>query len=299
LPARGASPAASASCGWLLLLTLDRVLDGSLLAARYALEGFAADPAGRMAEVATLRFIPLFFDILPLYILLLAMIPLMVPLAARSPMLALGLSASLWLLAQLSGWNLPAEPGGLRAWYFNPLAWQFLFFIGFGVTSRWFAVPAATRALIALAAGFLALSTLVVFWPFHTLLPWTHDIYVAVYPEGAITMLHPLRLLHIVVLGWLFAALLAPVRDGLQDGPLQPVVRIGQQALVTFLTGIFLSALGGVVIAQAGGATAAVIAVNLAGFAALVAAAAIARNVKGRISAARTSKGTEPWPVSQ
>jgi len=33
-----------------------------------------------------------------------------------------------WLLEKQTGLNLPAAPEGV--WFFNPLAWQFLFFIG-------------------------------------------------------------------------------------------------------------------------------------------------------------------------
>ena len=73
---------------------------------------------------------PTYLDILPLYVVLLGAFPLLYLALRRSPWLALGGSAAIWLLANFwHGLNLPnwIEPNG---WYFNPFAWQFLFTLG-------------------------------------------------------------------------------------------------------------------------------------------------------------------------
>jgi hypothetical protein len=277
-----------------MLLMIDRATGSGTLTERYGLERIVAEPFGALADVALLRFIPLYFDILPLYIVVLAMIPPMVVLSARAPSLALSFSFLLWFLAQILPWNLTAETGGGRSWYFNPLAWQFLFFIGFAVTSGWVRVPRATPSLVAAAVLFLAGSMLLSFWAFHAWLPWTLAVFTAIYPADAITTVHPLRLVHVLVLGWLFAVLLGPFKDGLEAGPLKPIVRVGQQALITFLTGLFLSALAGVTLDLSGRSFGAVAGVNLAGFVLLIAAAAISRSVKSRLSRREAPKGTVP-----
>lgn len=278
-----------AFCGFaVLLLGLDRVLGGAALEQRYALSSVIAAPAEMLAALATLRYVPIYFDILPLYILLLAATPLVVLLARVSPWLVLSLSAGLWLLAQTGFPHLPANPQTGASWYFNPLAWQLLFFGGFGVTAGWFPVPRRTPLRMALALGVVLGSVPLTFWAFHDAVPALHDLYVAIYPADAITRLHPLRLLHVLALAWLFAMLLEPHGAALAHKFFAPLVAVGQQALPTFIAGVFLSALAGVVLDLAGRGALAVTLVNLAGMACLVLVAYAARAIKRPVPRAAT-----------
>ncbi|NEJ83456.1 hypothetical protein GR268_44110, partial [Rhizobium leguminosarum] len=68
-------------------------------------------------------------NILPMYGALMLMVPIILLLNARSPWLALGVSAAVWLLAgiyQVAPHNMLIED----YWFLNPLSWQFLFSIG-------------------------------------------------------------------------------------------------------------------------------------------------------------------------
>lgn len=264
----------------LLMLAIDHALGTHEYRDRYALDFLASQPFAAIAALAGLRYVPIFFDILPLYIVLLAAMPLVMLLARLQLMLVMAASGGLWLLAQLAPLGLPAHPLSDRIWYFDPLAWQFLFLIGFGAAAGWFAPPQATRARILLAAAAIILCVPLTFWAFHEAWPPLRELFLLLYPAEAITTLHPLRLAHVLALGWLFAALLAPVRTTLGQGALAPIVLVGQQSLTTFLCGVFLSALAGVALDLIGRGALAVAAVNLAGMAALVAAAHVARLVK-------------------
>ena len=68
-------------------------------------------------------------DILPLYIILVIMFPVAWALMRISTFLALGASFSLWLLVNVTGMSFANYPEG-TTWFFNPLAWQFLFVAG-------------------------------------------------------------------------------------------------------------------------------------------------------------------------
>jgi hypothetical protein len=74
-------------------------------------------------------------NILPLYIVLLLLTPALFVLARRSDWLMLAASGALYAGARVFEVNLPTWPldGG---WYFNPLAWQFIFSIGLFVGRR-------------------------------------------------------------------------------------------------------------------------------------------------------------------
>jgi hypothetical protein len=70
-----------------------------------------------------------YFNILPLYCVLMLSAPLMIALALRNPTRFLAGSAALWLVAGLTHANFPNFPtdGG---WFLDPLSWQLVFAIG-------------------------------------------------------------------------------------------------------------------------------------------------------------------------
>ncbi|ACA19725.1 OpgC protein [Methylobacterium sp. 4-46] len=71
-----------------------------------------------------------FFNILPLYVVLLGLAPLFVLAARLSRPLALAASLALYLAALVWEINLPSWPGEGH-WFFNPLCWQLLLVLGF------------------------------------------------------------------------------------------------------------------------------------------------------------------------
>jgi hypothetical protein len=71
-----------------------------------------------------------YFNILPLYVALLALSPVFVLLARVNRWIALGLSLSLYVVCLTFSINLPTWPSD-GAWFFNPLAWQLLLVLGF------------------------------------------------------------------------------------------------------------------------------------------------------------------------
>jgi hypothetical protein len=87
-------------------------------------------PLAGLTHALTLSAVPNYLDILPLYIMLLAVFPLIYLGLRENAWLALGFSAAVWLAANLNpNLNLPNWMDG-GSWFFNPFAWQFLFTIG-------------------------------------------------------------------------------------------------------------------------------------------------------------------------
>lgn len=78
-----------------------------------------------------LNALPNYIDILPLYIILLALFPVVYYGMRRGVWGVLALSATFWLAANYDHHlNLPNAIAVDDGWYFNPFAWQFLFVIG-------------------------------------------------------------------------------------------------------------------------------------------------------------------------
>jgi hypothetical protein len=78
----------------------------------------------------TLQALPASLNILPLYIILLALFPLIYGLIAISPIVAFVASGALWVAVNIDhSINLTNWLDG-QGWFFDPFAWQFLFVIG-------------------------------------------------------------------------------------------------------------------------------------------------------------------------
>lgn len=247
-------------------------LDSAAYLDELHLDPFASDPYRALLEALLLRYQPSFLNILPLYITVLAMFALAMPLLRR-PWLMLATSAALWAAARAFDITLPSWRG--EDWFFNPLAWQLLFFIGCAIGYRppggqpislpWRRWAGALCAAL-LAAG--AVMTVLIYFRWDVAeasLP-AFAPYLATIDKAA---LHPMRLLTILALTYLIAHLVPKQAAWLRSRPARPLILMGQQALPVFCAGIALSFLGRVALEEAEG-WAMQAAVNLGGAAALV-----------------------------
>lgn len=105
-------------------------LDNPLLLEWHNAGGFFADPIQTMVGFVLLTHQLGFFNILPLYVVLLGIAPVFVLVARVSRVAALGLSVALYASSLVFEWNLPAWPGE-GDWFFDPLCWQVLLVLGF------------------------------------------------------------------------------------------------------------------------------------------------------------------------
>lgn len=233
---------------------------------------FLNDTHVTLVQALLLKFRPVNMDILPLYIVLLAGFPLLLPLAVRAPVLTVLGSFFLYVAAQFKGWNLPSFPDG--EWFFNPFTWQFLFVIGAVLGAKpdraARAIP-KSRALFWLAAAFLAAALFVV-------AGWTFPILRAAIPHGLEQWMYPidkanldiLRLLHFLALAYVVTVVVRPEARFLAGRAAAPLVVCGRHGLALFCVGTFLSFGSHFLVVQAEGALWAQLAVSAGGITALI-----------------------------
>jgi hypothetical protein len=244
------------------------------------LDWFLAHAGEGMLKLMTLRFTPTFLDILPMYLVLLAMVPAMMALARLSRLLPLLAMAGMWLMVQIYGANLSGGQMPGMVWFFDPFAWQLVFFTGFAFGMRWLPVPKFEKGpLFWLCVAVLVASVPVNFWAFTENIPVLADIHNGFVPEDGKTHLVLPLYLHFLASAYVVLTLVESVKARLIE--IRPVILVGQQALATFIASIILAWVGGMVLDQIGRSEAALALVNLAGFAGLVAVALIARGYKG------------------
>ncbi|GIT92024.1 membrane protein [Jannaschia pagri] len=124
--------------------------------------------ADQMLGLLTLSYVPNYFDILPMYMVVLILMPVYMALARVSlPALAV-VVVGMWVMAQdsLMTWlglghlhlAFPAEPWSERTWFFNPFGWQLLFFTGFAFMRGWIPAPPVKPWLLGLALAVVIVS---------------------------------------------------------------------------------------------------------------------------------------------
>ncbi|MFI5015196.1 MAG: OpgC family protein [Hyphomicrobiales bacterium] len=200
------------------------------------------DPLPALVGIATLGFQPSSLNILPLYIVLLLMAPALIGLVRHDMRLALSASGGLYLLTQFLHLTLPSYPAP-DAWFFNPLAWQFLFTLGLccGAFMAGRRRVADSRMLIAASGLYLILSFVLVHGGFvggYDLSPLPRFLW-----DQDKTNLSLPRLLHFGALVYLVSRL--PISEWIRDrAPFQPLIWMGQHSLPVFSLGVVLSMVG-------------------------------------------------------
>jgi hypothetical protein len=116
-------------------------LDNPLLLESHNAAAVFNDPVPTHIGLAVLTHQLGYFDILPLYVVLMLMAPFFALIDRHAPNLVLPASAALYLAALTFRLTLPTWPVP-GTWFFNPLTWQFVFVLGF-VLARADAGPGA------------------------------------------------------------------------------------------------------------------------------------------------------------
>jgi hypothetical protein len=217
-----------------------------------------------------------YFNILPLYIVLMLWAPLALALAMRHSALALTSSVATYAASRAFGLYLPnwPEPGG---WFFNPFAWQLAFTLGLVCAIVWRnGPPRATPGLVTVSITTLALAALAT-TSGAGLAPGLRDA-ASAHLDLAKQDLGLARLGHFVALAYLVA--IAPGLRRMIGGPVGRAVQsLGRNSLTIFAAGSLVAAGGQAALGAAAPYTSegvvhlAGLAYTLAGIAALFATA--------------------------
>ena len=262
------------------------------------LQQFFAEPRQGLLHLVTFTYVPHYFDILPMYMVVLAMVPAVMALARLGPALALAACITLYLAQLALGWDLPAEWWSERPWFFDPFAWQLLFFAGFAFGSGWLPAPKHRRWLLWLAVAFVVLLVPVSWRPLWTGVAWLETANHALAPWVDKTHFGPLRLLHFLALAYMALWVVHRWPWLLASPVARALAAVGQQALPVFLWSMFFAQALGMALDQAGREPLNVLAANLFGLLSLLGVAHLVRLVKSQPwhhAATASAKHAPPW----
>ena len=257
--------------------------ENPLFSEEMGLLDFFKQPDSTLVQALILRFQPANMNILPLYIVLLLGFPPALWLMLRRPMLALSASFALYAGVHTFGWRLATYPDGI--WFFNPLAWQFLFVFGawcaLGGTARLGGLLRSRRVLW-IAVAYLVFGFVLSFvWNIPALEPkvprWMSNWIFSIDK----TDLDPERFIHFVALAVVTVYFVPRGAPGLESRWLRPIVRCGQHSLEIFCLGAFLAFAAHFVIVETAGGVGIDIAISIVGIATMVATAVLIDWYKG------------------
>jgi len=209
---------------------------------------FISKPLWEFFQTLALRYRPVNLDVLPLYILLLGTFAPALWLMVRKPTLILICSIAVYLAGRHFGLNLSASRSAV--WYFNPFAWQLLFFLG-----AWVALGGAqpvqsivrSRTVFRLAVAYLVFALVVTTAINASQLQLPHlgnllpSWMLAPFDPNDKTNLAPYRIAHLIALAIVATRLLPADSRILKWRSLAPPIKCGQNSLPVFCTGIVLS----------------------------------------------------------
>ncbi|MEM7567166.1 MAG: OpgC domain-containing protein [Pseudomonadota bacterium] len=225
--------------------------------------------------LVTLTYVPNYFDILPMYLVILAMIPLVMGLAKANVWLVGLFVTVVWALGTTGLLELPAEPWSERNWFFNPFAWQLVFFTGFAFMRGWLKPPPVTTRLVVIAAIIVLATVPLAYFRILGAVPELREVSQSLKPLTTKTGFGILRYVHFLALAYLAWVAVGPMGRRLvytdwRSRIIDVIRKVGQQSLAIFITSMILARIAGFVLDQIGRNAATVPLVNLAGFAILI-----------------------------
>lgn len=216
---------------------------------------FFKQPGETLVQALLLRFRPLNMDVLPLYIVLMAFLPLILWLIKLRADIALALSVVLYAITWRFDLHLTAYPNGF--WSFNPFAWQLLFVFG-----AWCALGGGRRMSRVLSSPItLWVSIAYVFVAFCVTMTWYFPQLDHVLPRRIEQWMYPidktdldvLRFAHFLALAAITVHFVPKGWPALKSPWLRPLILCGQHSLEIFCLGVFLAFAGYFLLAEISG----------------------------------------------
>jgi len=211
-----------------------------------AITDFFKQPGLAMVQALLLRYRPLNMDVLPLYCVLMACLPLILLLIRWRANLTLAMSVALYAAALRYDLHFTAFPSGY--WSFNPFAWQMLFVFG-----AWCALGGAQRMSRVLSSPitlWIAFAYLVA--AFFVTLTWYFPQLEHVLPHWLEQLIYPinkadldiLRFAHFVALAVIAVHFVPAGSPILTSRWLWSMILCGQNSLEIFCLGVALGFTG-------------------------------------------------------
>jgi hypothetical protein len=226
-----------------MLAVSARILENPLLLEWHNAAAVFNDPVNTHVGLVLLSHQLGYFDILPLYVVLMLFAPLVALVHRWTPNLLVPVSLAIYLAALIFQITVPTWPTQGQ-WFFNPLCWQAVFVLGFAMSRErgpggWVRANISwvrTMALPIVIAG--ALMVWFRWWPDPTRVPEPKLLFIA-----GKTFVTPIRLIQFLAVVAVFSALYPAVAKAMPS-VVEFLSMLGRNSLQVFCAGSVLSLAG-------------------------------------------------------
>ncbi|MBB3317931.1 MULTISPECIES: OpgC family protein [unclassified Rhizobium] len=219
-----------------ILVTGDHFLATGALSDRVNLGSYLEAPWKTAAGFVAMTHQLGYFNILPLYILLLAATPIFLAIGSISRPALIAVSVSIWGAAGYFNINLPNFPTE-GMWFLNPFSWQLIYCVGLcaGMAlKKQETFVGYNLTLMTASLAYLAFSLFVIVGQHYELTSWgNHPAFLVGFDKATLPL--P-RLLHILALAYVVSQLPICARIAAEER-LGAVTVLGKQGLAVFAWG--------------------------------------------------------------
>ncbi len=203
-----------------------------------------------MLGLFTLTYVPNYFDILPMYLGALILIPVVMALSRIHHLLAISFCVVLYTLNYSLGWGFPGDvPRGVdREWFFNPMGWQLLFFTGFAFALGWIKPPPINKGLLIAAIVFVVVNIPLSRWAIAQDYQFLLDIREAIWFLRSKTDFGIIRYIHFLALAYIAVSIVRGREHILLMKWADPIVTVGRNSLPVFLLSMGLARVAGMML---------------------------------------------------
>jgi hypothetical protein len=225
---------------------------------KLGLQPLLDDPLAGMVRLPMLAYLPHYLDILPLYVVLLAALPLIIIGQRAHVLLPVLAAAFIYGAAHAFGWTLP-NLGNPDGWFLNPFAWLLLFVAG-ATTAQlttdgvWSRLPRSLIASVTIVAAAFAVFAFLYAAPWRVIPALEPFLAISSSFDSDKALLSWHRLLDLLAKAWLVGVMIPRDAAFMMSGIGSAISRAGRNSLPVFIAGTFLALLGSVVLFEGGGA---------------------------------------------
>ena len=283
-----------------IMVLVDRHLEtGENYIRGLMMEHFFNDNARQaLVGLLTLTYVPPFFDILPMYLVILCMVPVVMLLAGFNKWYAIAAVAITWGVASFGYLDMPRAPWNNETWFFNPFSWQLIFFTGFALMRGWLPAPPFDTRLVIAAVLYLLLCLPLAWGTLLDMFPVFREIREWLYPVINKTHVGFFRYVHFLALAYVSYVAVGEGGRRLKGLVVRVICKVGQQSLGIFLLTLVLSFSGSALLNVIGRTYFTVPLINLGGMAIMIGVAymlAWFKSTPWKASAGPQNERSENW----
>jgi len=202
---------------------------------------FYREPFDAIKYLLELKYIPNYLGILPMYIIMLGILPVIIAVSRIHRFLVLIISPAIYSAMYLWDLHFIGDPEAGWPWFFNPFGWQLLFFLAYAIGSGWIPYPKESKPLLIACIVFCLIAAPLSHDLLHEYVPFLAEWRKLIQPALHKTPCAPLRIIYALAAAYILRWWSVKHSDFFNQRFARWLTITGQFSLPVFATSSLLS----------------------------------------------------------